>query len=228
MLLGSFLSGLGELVIPRSCAGCGAPGDVLCGPCREKLRATPRLISHRPRTVGMPVFALGPYDRMRRSLIVAMKEYNNQTVRAYVGAVLAAALRYLHARGEIPHDLVLVPAPTRVRSARQRSGDPVLHMCEHAARTLAETPGAGLRVQVLACLRIRSSAADQSRLDADARWENMAHAIELRPSSRAQLRGAHVVLVDDVVTTGATLAASASTVRGAGALVRAGLTLADA
>ena len=110
---------LGELIFPRACAGCGAPGEVLCEHCREHLRHPPYLVA-RPRLLGAPVYALGSYSDIRRRIIIGMKERGNQPVREYVGAVFAAGLAYLSARGDIPREFTLVPAPTRPRSARAR------------------------------------------------------------------------------------------------------------
>lgn len=172
------------------------------------------------------VFALGDYTRMRRSIIIQMKEYNNQAVRPYVGAVVAAGLRHLHARGELPHEFCLVPAPTRQRSARLRGGDPVTHVCKAAAYGLSMVRG--FDVTTVPALRTRSSAADQSHLDAEERWLNMRGSVRLLPRAYQALKGRNVVVVDDVVTTGATLAASVAVLRAGGALVRAGLVLADA
>ncbi|QPK79690.1 ComF family protein [Corynebacterium lizhenjunii] len=219
----NLLRGAGELLLPVSCAGCRAPGQVLCARCQERLRAVPQPIARRSRDIGMPVWGLGPYDAVRRSLVIAMKEYNNLPVRAHIGAVLAAAVSYLQARGELPYHLVLVPAPTRRRSARQRGGDPVLHWCQHAAALLEQ-------VEVAALLELQHGVADQSELGAEQRWFNMRGAVRLRGGAQSlePWRGRQLVLVDDVVTSGATLAASARCLRGAGGLVRAGITLADA
>ena len=112
---------LGELIFPRACAGCGAPGEVLCPQCRDHLRQPPYMVA-RPRPLGAPVYALGPYSDIRRRIIIGMKERGNRPVREYVGAVFAAGLAHLRARGDIPREFTLIPAPTRPRSARARSG----------------------------------------------------------------------------------------------------------
>ena len=78
---------LGELIFPRACAGCGAPGEVLCEHCREHLRHPPYLVA-RPRLLGAPVYALGSYSDIRRRIIIGMKERGNQPVREYVGCLL--------------------------------------------------------------------------------------------------------------------------------------------
>lgn len=212
---------LGELFVPRACAGCQAPGEILCARCRQHLRQAPHRIS-RSRDIGAPVFALGPYSDIRRNLIVAMKEYNNTAVRRYVGAVYAAGLEHLRARGELPHEFEIVPAPTRARSARLRGGDPLTHIGEFAA---AKIGGVAQPITVRSCVRIRSHSPDQSRLSAEQRWANMADAIECyRPVGNVQLPA---VIIDDVVTTGATLAGTVRCLRGAGMRVAGAVVLAD-
>lgn len=220
----------GELLVPRQCAGCFAPGEVLCVQCRRHLRQVPYPVD-RPRPLGAPVWALGAYSEVRRNLIVAMKEHDNRAVRAHAGAVLAAAISFLQARGDIPAGLGLdlVPAPTRVRSARKRGGDPVAALCHHAAVRL---PG----VEVAECLVLAGSAADQSTLTGEGRWANMHGAVRFSPSGTHgggahhphDMRGHNVLLVDDVITTGATVAAAIAALRTSGALVCGVLVLADA
>ena len=199
-----------ELFLPRACAGCRFPGAVLCTQCQENLREVPSRI-HRPSLIDVPAYSLGAYSELRRNIIIAMKEYNNRAVRPYVGAVVHAGLRFLTARGDIPDDVVLVPAPTRAKSASLRGGDPVLHMCQ----------ATGLRV--CNCVRIFKAAADQSTLSAEARRDNMRSSVELfKPVLKAP-----VMVIDDVMTTGSTVAATVAVLRGAGADVAGALVFAD-
>lgn len=199
-----------ELLLPRACAGCRHPGAVLCRECQESLREVPQQV-YRTSLIDVPVFSLGAYSELRRNIIIAMKEYNNRAVRPYVGAVVHAGLRYLIARGNIPDDVVLVPAPTRAKSASLRGGDPVLHVCQ----------ATGMNVHN--CVRIFRGAADQSTLSAEARRDNMRRSVELfTPVVKAPL-----ILIDDVMTTGSTLSATVEVLRGAGAEVAGALVFAD-
>ncbi|MDO5032105.1 ComF family protein [Corynebacterium sp.] len=211
-----------ELILPRPCAGCGAettPGHSLCPRCQHHLRRVPQRIE-RPEPLGFPVRALGPYSDIRRSIIVAMKERGHRALRGHLAAVYAAGLDYLRARGDIPETALLVPAPTRAASARARGGDPVEGVCSGVATRL---PG----WQVAPCLQIARGSADQSELSASERARNMRGAVELLPNAAA-LRGRAVLLVDDVVTTGSTLRASAARLWGVGAQVAGALVLAEA
>ena len=207
--------GLGELIFPRACAGCGAPGEVLCPQCRDHLRQPPYMVA-RPRPLGAPVYALGPYSDIRRRIIIGMKERGNRPVREYVGAVFAAGLAHLSARGDIPREFTLVPAPTRPRSARARGGDPVSAVCHTAAQHQ--------RVGVCAALTMGQSTADQSELNAQDRWANLQGRVRVR----APIAQGPALLADDVITTGATLAVSIAALQAAGVEVCGALVFADA
>lgn len=184
-----------ELVLPRHCTGCGAQGFLLCDACRTVLATPPERVFP-PTSPHVPVFALGPYADAHRSVVLAMKERRNLAVRRHIGAVLDAGLDYLEARGEIPAGCVLVPAPTRPSAARARGGDPVEAVCRATTRRVAPV------------LTLSEKAADQSELDAAGRRANLAGAVRLSAAFASHLFSQPCLVVDDVVTTGATLEAS--------------------
>lgn len=201
---------IGELLLPRQCAGCRVPGSALCRRCKEQL-ATPPFRSSPTVAVHVPVFALGPYADPHRGVILAMKEKKNLVVRRHAGAVVAAALDYLEARGEIPPGAHLVPAPTRPKAARARGGDPVAAVCSHAGRS------------TYSVLRLADDTPDQGGLDEAGRRRNLQGKVSI-----SAVPPGPVVVVDDVVTTGATLQASVEKLLARGGDVRACLVLAAA
>lgn len=198
---------LGELLLPQKCAGCATPGALLCDDCRLELARPPERVF--PNTAPLvPVFALGPYAGAHRGVVLSMKERNHLAVRKYAGAVLRAGVEYLEARGDIPVSAVLVPAPTRQSSARARGGDPVEQICRASGFAVAPV------------LSLDPRAADQSGLDEAARRSNLSGAVRLTAAP-----GGRVVVVDDVVTTGATLRASVAILLAHGVDVAACVTL---
>lgn len=199
-----------DLLLPRRCAGCTIPGETLCPRCRHRLRRPPQRVFP-PVDTHVPVFSLGEYAGTHRGVVLAMKERGNLAVRRPVGAVLAAAVLHLQVRGELPEAVTLVPAPTRARSARLRGGDHITDLCRASG------------LPVTAALRHAPTVADQVGLDASSRRRNLAGRVRLtaRPASP-------VLLVDDVVTTGSTVAASAETLISAGGTVVGALVLAHA
>ncbi|MCF4006066.1 ComF family protein [Corynebacterium uropygiale] len=201
-----------ELLVPRRCAGCHAPGEILCAECRRVLASPPRRVEPRVLT-HVPVFALGPWSGPHREVVLEMKERGHRAIRPAIGAVVRAAVLTLAARGEIPEDIVLVPAPTSPRHARLRGGDHVTAVCRHSGYPT---------VQALHHLGVRDSVG----LSASERRRNLSGGIALYPC--VSCISPEVLLVDDVVTTGATLAASVEALVSAGVKVRAALTLASA
>ena len=207
---------LADLVLPLECGGCGAPGTRWCEACAQLIAAraeepvlvTPRL------DPGVPVFSLGRYAGARRQAIVAVKERGRADLVAPLGAALEAALTRLLAWGVVAAPLTVVPAPTRASAGRRRGGDPVTRIARVAGR-----PG----VTVVEALRMRPFTRDSVGLSAGARQRNVAGRVRLRRPVDGD-----VVVVDDVVTTGATVTESVAVLQTAGAHVVAVVVLAHA
>ncbi|WP_245974904.1 ComF family protein [Corynebacterium alimapuense] len=143
-----------------------------------------------------------------------MKERNHFPIRRLLGPVVSAAVEFLQVRGELGERIdapVLVPAPTLAVSARLRGGDPVTDLCVASG------------LPVVSALRHRRGVRDQVGLDPTQRRRNLAGKVELLAVPREP-----VLLVDDVVTTGSTLAASAEVLIAAGCRVVGAVVLAHA
>ena len=114
--------------------------------------------------------------------------------------------------------LVIVPVPSSRAARRQRGVDVVGDLATVARRRLAHE---GLPVSVRAVARHTRSVADSAGLGAQARSDNLHGAFVVEPRAALGLGGRPVVLVDDVVTTGATLAELTRALAVAGVSVRA-------
>jgi len=198
---------LTDLVLPRRCAGCGRAGEVLCGSCRP---SGPPL-----RLAGFdgPVLAAGRYEQRLRSAVLAYKERGrHELARPLAELLTLAALLSLDARG---NPVVLVPVPSARAAARRRGGDHVLR--------LARIAGARWRIPVGPVLRLVRVVHDSTGLGAAARHANLAGAMA---AARPPPARPAAVLVDDIITTGATLREATRALRAAGWPVLGGLALA--
>ncbi|MFW0792236.1 ComF family protein [Gordonia sp. CPCC 205515] len=215
-----------DLVVPIVCGGCERPGVSWCADCAAALADDP--IATTPRVeVGVPVWALGHYRGPHRDALIAMKEHGRLDLTAPLGRALARGVATLARWGELPDapTLVLVPAPTRASSARRRGGDPVTAMATTAVRVL------GTHSHVAPLLVTSAWTRDSAGLDARRRAQNLSGAIRVRERgahARERARRSCVILVDDVVTTGATAAQSVRVLAGIGVEVDAALVVAAA
>lgn len=201
-----------DLVLPQACGGCGALGVGWCAGCAHALSRMP--IRVHPRSdPGVPCWALGRYAGPGRRAVVAVKEHGRRDVAVPLGLALARGLAALRTRG---CPLALVPAPTRAVAARRRGGDPVARVARIATSWLADCHCEPL-------LRMDRGVRDSVGLGARARWQNLSgrvHVQQQRPASMS-LPNVEVVLVDDVLTTGATACESVQALAAVGVAVRA-------
>ncbi|MFG2291567.1 ComF family protein [Streptomyces sp. NPDC048595] len=212
---------LAGLILPVACAGCGRPRTELCGECRRALARDgrgARRVRPWPEPAGLPrVWAGAPYADEVRAVLLAHKERGALRLAGPLGTVLAGAVRGLRPGGG---PLPLVPVPSARRSVAGRGHDPVRRIALAAAGALRKAGvGEGAGARVLPVLRQRRPVADQAGLSARQRLANVTGALEVRGEAGRLLTGQPVVLVDDLVTTGATLAEAARAIAAAGGRV---------
>ncbi|WP_308314765.1 ComF family protein [Streptomyces sp. CNQ085] len=220
---------LAGLVLPADCAGCGLPRAGLCARCRGLLRGCrPRRVRPDPQLDGLPsVHACLTYADEARAVLLAHKERGALRLAAQLGAVLAVAVRAAAraaaretASGETARGragpLLLVPVPSARRSVAARGHDPVRRMALAAAGELRR---GGRPARVLPVLRQRRAVEDQAGLDARQRLANLAGALDTAAGAGRLLEEGPVIMVDDLVTTGASLAEAARVLDRAGGRV---------
>ncbi|WP_159940893.1 MULTISPECIES: ComF family protein [unclassified Nocardiopsis] len=212
-----------DLLLPQPCAGCAAPSGPLCAPCLALLDRRPHLCAPRPGCP--PVWAAGPYAGRHRRVLLTYKEGRCDALAGPLGERLAAAYT---ASGLAARDTLLVPVPGRGPPHDPRA--PVARLAR-ACLAGAGGPRAG---RVVPLLRHRRPVRRQAGLGRAARLANRAGAFVadpppgdvLPPSARGSGAG-EVVVVDDVLTTGATVAEAVRALRARGLRVRGAVVLAE-
>jgi predicted amidophosphoribosyltransferase len=193
---------LADLLMPCRCGGCGVAGELLCSTCRP----------HEPiRVPGcvVPVIAAGRYAGGLRAAVLRYKERGRSDLAGPLAALLAGAAVNL-----VGPTTVLVPVPSSPAAARRRGGD-------HLHR-LARLAGRRLGTPVVPALRLTRGVRDSAGLGASERHANLAGAMAACP---ARPRAA-AVIVDDIVTSGASLTESVRALRFAGWHVSAAVVIA--
>ncbi|NLU79450.1 ComF family protein [Micromonospora sp. HNM0581] len=205
-MTGGLWADLADLVLPTECAGCRLRRQGLrhgvCPGCVRALRALrPGPVRPVPAPPGLPqCHALGGYDGPLREALLAYKDHGRHGLARPLGALLAEVVAA--AVGPVG-PVALVPVPDTPAAARARYGDHLGRLARHCARRLRD---AGWRVQVHHAVRALPRP-DSVTLDSAGRAAAAAAGFRARSGRVGVVEGARVVLLDDIVTTGATLAA---------------------
>ncbi|TDV52500.1 ComF family protein [Actinophytocola oryzae] len=187
-----------DLVLPDHCAGCDLPGTPWCPACARSLG-----VVRVPRPGLRHAYALTGYTGPARRAVLAYKEKGRHRLSGVLGGALAAALPTIRAG-----PFTLVPAPSRPSAARARYGQHMVAVARACALALTR---AGHQASVAPVLRLSGRARDSVGLDPRARVANL--------SGRLRTSGPgppSAVLLDDVITTGATAVACVAALAAAG------------
>lgn len=233
MIVLSLLTGqLHERVIdfffPRRCVGCGKVGDFLCTRCSQKL---PWLLPPLCQKCGKPessgllcatcwgwhsqitgIRSPFRFEGIIRQAVHELKYNNLRAISGYLAILMASYLRDNPMQGE-----VLVPVPLHQRRLRQRGYNQSTILARELGRLIS------LPVVDDSLHRLKGSSPQARAETVEDRLKNVKGAFSCWDS---KLRKRHIILVDDVCTSGATLEACATAVKATGALSVWGLTLA--
>ncbi|MSR98205.1 ComF family protein [Arthrobacter sp. BL-252-APC-1A] len=235
------LNELRSVLLPVECVACGTPDASLCLPCLAAFRqATLRPFDASERAamlprheeadhLPLPVTAAGRYGAELARVMLAYKNHGHTDLTGILAEAMARAL--YSARSSAAHSghLAVVPVPGSFRGRTRRGYDPLELILAKIERRGLLPAGTGIHRS----LRFRPAAAaagvlgrsrgGQKTLRARARRRNVHGTMTARPGT---LQGATVLVADDVLTTGATLAEAVRALRGAGAHVAGAVVIA--
>lgn len=205
------LAGLAGLVFPPACEHCGSRSyedAPLCWRCMRSLERPPpeeatRILEAFPADNSIRLHCLWYFDRQGplRDVVHALKYRNRPWYGDFLGEALAESI------GEVCESTIVAPLPIHRIRLLERGYNQALWIARAVARRL----DAYLASDLLSRARATPT---QTALSREARWRNVSDAFSA--STDGGRGSSHVLLVDDVVTTGATAVSAALTLRRAG------------
>jgi predicted amidophosphoribosyltransferase len=195
-----------DLVVPQQCAGCGADGHAWCPTCHTAALAGPPVELQG----GPPGAAMAPHAGPPAHAVVAFKDGGQHRLAAPLGQLLAGSVLRVLGDHADPDDrpVWLVPVPSRAAARRRRGLD---HTGVLAARAARELRRGGVAAHRLRVLRRVGATRDQVGLGRAERAVNVAGTMRAD-----RIPAGVLVVVDDVSTTGSTLAEAARAIRASG------------
>lgn len=204
--------GLSTLFFPHTCPFChGENGCVAIGGrrCLDYWVDPPSI-----RYIGkVPIYSVLPYDDMAMNVVLAAKERGEKRARELLSIAINSVIT-MRLKGSSP--LVVIPIPSTMGAIRKRGEDFILTLVRSISRDVHDR-----EVLVAPVLRWRRNIEDQSLLSLQDRERNLASACEVdeekvkkwlastRIPSDIRLE---IALIDDVITSGATLTAAISAI----------------
>jgi predicted amidophosphoribosyltransferase len=188
--------GLKTLVFPQICIMCAATNEVICSICLQKWSGSAQKI----RFDSVPTFSTVAYDGEISTVVIKAKEERNKTAQALIALAITSSLSSLKEEVNIDNCL-LVPIPSS-KQAIKRRGESFLHpimkrVIKLDCQSKTEYRSAEQWAELLS---YRKKVRDQATLSSVERHENLRSAFIV-----SRFLDRPVILVDDVVTTGATL-----------------------
>lgn len=235
MRAGTVASDMTGLLLPRGCAGCDMPDEVLCPGCRALFS---QVVAVPSETMRVPACACSVYEGAARRAVLAWKDHGDEECdRPFSQALCALASRIPDVIGVMGEQgaaigadaghgagagLLIVPAPSSARSVRRRGRR---HMMPPARRLAAWCRTHGVRARAADVLASRVTGGKSVETKGrSGRAARVGGSVITVPRPR-RVDGRRVVFVDDIVTTGATMRACVAALESAGAQVVACLAL---
>jgi predicted amidophosphoribosyltransferase len=178
------------LLFPTRCFGCRELGYSICSQCRKLWN--PHL--YQSRISDLAIYSAIPYSPVAKNILLSAKEQNIKSADELVRSAMRASLQELFQKHS---SCALVPIPSGRSSNRRRGRDFICEMASSVAKDFG--------VAVLPLLEHRRVIRDQSNLNIAGRRENLAMALSIKPEFHGIYSGESVVILDDLVTTGATI-----------------------
>ena len=213
MGISAWLGVIRDVVLPRGCAGCDAPDAVVCGECRELLDRT--VAFDMPGTSMGRGYACAWYRGAVRRVILGWKDHHDEECDVPLSEAMAVlAARCLQATVDGMRTVLVVPAPSSSASVHRRGRRHTVVLAAAVARACRDM---GVDARVVPLLTMDHVRGRSVQMGGGQRSRRVSGRIAVR---RPELcRHAHVIVVDDIVTTGATMRQCVDALRSSGAQV---------
>ncbi len=235
-----------DVLFPKCCLGCGRENVFICKECLGKIVFLKNQIcfgckkscsdgkfctERCAKGFGFDqIIACCDYEKkgITKKIIVNFKYKFNEELCAILGEILKTMYVYFSQRDARFYDTCLVPVPIHKKRLKYRGFNQALKLAEYLKNSLQNDESFGNKyknLELVDCLRRTVFVQAQAKLTREKRLKNMQDSIEIRQSFIEKIRDKYVILIDDVITTGATMNQCAQVLKQYGAKYVCGLVI---
>lgn len=233
-----------KILLPRGCAGCNKPDEILCDTCKNSLSNI--YSKDFPGSEYRKLYACGLYENNVRKAILLWKDHNDVecdtpfsnlisslalNVISNSGLKIANTSSSTHSRrstlsrrssSKHSAEILIIPMPSSKKSSRKRGRKHVLPLAKAIASNLNNNK---INARVCCAIQMRKNVSNKSVQTSGikGRAERTTHAFNV---TKSLVKGKKVIIVDDIVTSGSTMTNCAISLRKSGAKVLTGFALA--
>ena len=186
---------LKELIYPNICLCCGKTGAKICHNCSKYWLANP----NKSKVENNCLFFVTTYDETTSPIILAAKESGNREAVKLIARSITSSISFAILNLGISQPINLVTIPSQLSAIRRRGRD---HIEDLVQEVITQLHNQNINAIYLPILKPIKKIKDQSDLNGLQRKENMSHAFIVKSSPISQ---SAVILIDDLVTTGASI-----------------------
>ncbi len=186
---------LKELIYPSICLCCGKTGVKICHNCSKYWLANP----NKSKVESNCLFFVTTYDETTSPIILAAKESGNREAIKLIARSIASSISFAILNLGIAQPINLVTIPSQLSAIRRRGRD---HIKDLVQEVITQLHNQNIDANYLPILKPIKKIKDQSDLNGLQRKENMSQAFIVKSSPISQ---SAVILIDDLVTTGASI-----------------------
>ena len=186
---------LKELIYPNICLCCGKTGVKICHNCSKYWLANP----NKSKVENNCLFFVTTYDETTSPIILAAKESGNREAIKLIARSIASSISFAILNLGIAQPINLVTIPSQLSAIRRRGRD---HIKDLVQEVITQLHNQNIDANYLPILKPIKKIKDQSDLNGLQRKENMSQAFIVKSSPISQ---SAVILIDDLVTTGASI-----------------------
>jgi len=214
-VLSSYLNDFSHLLFPHYCEGCGTAilqdDDLLCAKCLHQLPYTAfinaagnpveKIFLGRVEITAAAAAFYFTKDSLIQHLMIGLKYRNNKNVGLFLGKLMGYELQKSERFNDVD---ILVPLPLNPKKERERGYNQAAVICEGIASAFQKP----VVKNAVARTQFTETQTTQNRIH---RWQNMEGVFSV--TEEQAIKDKHILLVDDVITTGATLEACGSVLK---------------